>query len=247
VNIIEKSLAERANLDKVIPRDRVTIEPSVLFISEKSAIRVRNEFLELGYQKILHPSQAIFTCESEAPSNQFKVAENVFDLNWLKVREKNERFLVEFFNEEQDVLNKLVVAGVDSQISILGAYGIIPLIISSTAMACCLGTGKIEIVIPETIYIEINGFLKNGANAESICDYLLDYFKDSLVGCGIIIGGNTVERLNQEERRIITRFINSSGGVLGIISPKGPLGQVESVVKIQANHIPEHTGDSHTN
>ncbi len=45
-------------------------------------------------------------------------------------------------------------------IATVGAYGAIPLRISPTSMARCLGTGTVEMMIPETVYIEINGSLK---------------------------------------------------------------------------------------
>ncbi len=61
VNIIEKSLAKKADLDTVTPREWVKLEPSAIYISEKSAVSVINEFYELGYQKVFHPQQAIFT------------------------------------------------------------------------------------------------------------------------------------------------------------------------------------------
>ncbi|MFC0274390.1 hypothetical protein ACFFIX_23880 [Metabacillus herbersteinensis] len=239
MNIIEKNLAQKANLDTVIPRERVILEPSFMFISENSALSVINEFRDLGYQKVLYPSQTIFELDPDIPFNQRTEMKDFCDVNGLKILDKCGSFLSDLLIGKQNNLHDLVVAGVDRSIGVLGAFGAVPLIISPSSMARCLGTGKVEMIIPETVYIEISGFLKSGANAEGICDYLLDYFEDSLVGCGIIVGGNTIEQLDHEGRGRITRFIHDSGGALGIISPDGPNGQVESVVKIKAHCIPE--------
>lgn len=237
MNIIERNLAQKAHLDIIKPRDRVILEPNLLCMTEKSTLGVIEKFRELGYQKVHHPTQSFFTVGAELHSSESAEIKVFCKKNGINLIEQEEKCLENFLDKNEHSLDELVVASSDSTIGLIGAYGAIPLIVSQTSMARCLGTGKLEMVIPETIYIEINGFLQNRVTAESFLEYLLDYFKSSLVGYGIIIGGNTIERFDYEDRRKMMRFIYKSGGALGIISPSGPLGQVESCVKIKAQHI----------
>ncbi|RFU65249.1 aconitase family protein [Peribacillus glennii] len=237
MNIIEKAIAIQANLDIVTPGERLTIEPRFLFITGKNAMNVIREFIELGYKKVLNPSRAIFTSETDTPFSELSKMKNFCDEHGVSLLEKGEIYTIDAMDGKYSNLQGYVVAGIDSFIGRFGAQGAIPLLVTLRAMADCLGTGKVELAVPEMVYIEVDGALNAGVTAEKMCSYLLDYFNDSLAGYGIIIGGKTVEQLDETGRRVLARFIYESGATLGIISSGGPFGQVESVMKIDARSI----------
>jgi homoaconitase/3-isopropylmalate dehydratase large subunit len=231
VNIIEKGLAKKAQLDLVIPGERIRLVPDVLLLSGDSILRIIEEFYELEYDKVLHSSSTF-------------IFQNT-SLNSAEVVCFSEKYGVELVEHESalpiqvETMKEKVFTGVEGEIGAFGAYGAISLKVSPAAMAKCLGVGTIEFTIPETVYIELNGRFNGNQKVERLCEYMMDYFNDSLVGYGIILGGEALKQLDLEEKSRLTTFLYELGGAIGIISPSGPLGQVESVMKIKTFQIPD--------
>jgi len=230
VNIIEKGLAKKAQLDTVMPGERITVTPDILMLSGDSILSIIEEFYELGYG-IVHCATSTFIIQ-----DSFNISEEIalfsakHGVNLLK---QNVGFIT-----EQDPLTDKIITGIERrEIGEFGAFGSIALHVSPATMAKCLGTGKIELTVPETIYIEMNGLLSGNQKVEGICAYLNDYFNDSLVGYGIILGGESLNHLDDEAKRRLTTFLYELGGAIAMISPSGPLGQVESAVKIKTHQI----------
>ncbi|WP_404332599.1 hypothetical protein [Mesobacillus maritimus] len=231
MNIIEKALAKKAQLDSVIPGERIRFVPDILLLSGDSILSIIEEFYDLEYEKVLQPSSTFIV---QNPLN-----------NSVEVICFSKKYGVELLERESTVsiqvesLREMVITGVEGEIGAFGSIGAISVKVSPAAMAKCLGKGTIEFTIPETIYIELSGVLNGKQKVERLCDYLMDYFNDSLVGYGIILSGEALEQLDIEEKRKLTTFLYELGGAIGMISPSGPLGQVESVVKINTLQIPD--------
>lgn len=241
MNIIEKNLALRAQLDSVSPRDRILIQPNYLYVSKIQALNVIQQYEESGYSEVKHPDRVMIAYESIQPYWE-KVKSFCQKHRVYLVKEKS--ILKDFIKKEFIGMEIPVICGVNHQIHHMGGCGAIPIQISTTSMVHGFGSGMVEIVIPEFIYIDIHGSLPTGMDVSTICDYLLDYFNDSLVGFGVILGGSTIEQLKESDRREFTRFITDSGASLGVISPLGSFGQVESVIKIDIYAIFSSSGTS---
>lgn len=231
MNIIEKGLAKKAQLDTVMPGERITVIPDILMLSGDSIVNIIEEFYELGYG-IIHCASSTFIIQD--PFNISGEIALFSAKHGVKLLKQNVDFI-----SEQDSLTEKVITGIERrEIGEFGAFGSIALHVSPATMAKCLGTGKIELTVPETIYIEMTGLLLSGnQKVERLCAYLNDYFNDSLVGCGIILGGESLKQLDEEEKRRLTTFLYELGGAIVMISPSGPLGQVESAVKIKTQQI----------
>ena len=236
MNIIERILAEKANLPVVTAGDRVTLQPSVWYISEKNLLSIINNFYELGFERV-KSTDVIVEMEQEGATSEQKEMENFCKLQGVKVVLKGSDDCCEILAKNQYNLNELVVVGNDKSIAAVGEHGAIAHIVSNSTMAKSLGTGKVETVVPEVIYIDIIGNFSQGVRQSSIGSYLIDYFRDSLIGTGIIVGGSAIEDLTQEGKTSITTFFQLAGISFGIISPYGPQGQVDSVIKIKAHMI----------
>lgn len=233
MNIFEKRLAELANLDAVTPGDKITIVPHYQIITGQSTVNVINAFYKLGYEKIANPTRALIFSHSIEKSLQKEVNRfcNEYGLNLFDESPH------QYFHSKNLLLSELVVAGNDKETSYFGGNGTIPIILSPAVMASCLGTGSFDLFMPETIYIELNGTFNGQLNGEILCNCFLEYFKDSLIGNAIILGGSMINHLNLNERKNLSAFFDLSGAAMGIISPAGPLGQVESVIKIKTDSI----------
>jgi len=229
VNIIEKGLAKKAQQDHVFPGERISLAPDILLLSGNSILSIIEEFYELNHRKVLHPSATFILQNRLDERDEINTFSEKYGVVLLEPEEEHHLHLVS--------LSEKVITGVEGKIGAFGAFSAIPIKVSPAAMAKCLGEGTIELTIPETIYIELNGELNGSQKVERLCDYLKDYFHDSLIGYGVILGGEALNRFDIEEKRRLTTFLYELGGAIGVISPSGPLGQVESVVKIKTYQI----------
>ncbi|MCS0673826.1 hypothetical protein [Cytobacillus firmus] len=226
MNIIEKRLAELANLPSVTPGDQIKLTPDWKLISGQSSQSVLKAFRSQGYKKVTNPAKTFFSVTGTEDENILKFC-----------KEKGIKLIdcepEDYFRKEGVKQNGIVLAGIDQHIKCMGGNGAIPIVISPASMADCLATSSFSMVIPDTIYIEINGPVYEQYTGETLCSYLLDSFNDSLIGNAVILGGVVLEQLNNQDRKNLSYFFQLSGAAVGIISAEGPLGQVESVIKMK--------------
>lgn len=245
MNLIEQTLAKSAGLEFVIPGDRISIEPSIMFAHDGSAPKAIREFQDAGYERVVHPDRAVFCIDHCLPAASAQIRTRHMEIkefcskHGIHLYDKGEGIIHQVLAENWDLKQGMVIVGADGHACTAGAFGAVPLTLSPYNLAGCLGTGKLTMTVPETIYIEISGQLQTWVTAKDVILYLLGYFNiDGLAGKGVIIGGNTLERMNIDERMTIANMISEMGGMIGMISPLGPQGQVEKVIKIRADDIP---------
>lgn len=230
MNIFEKRLAELANLPSVIPGDQISVIPDFLFFSGQNSLNVIKAFNRQGYKNVQNPAKILFSLGDA----EDEVIRKFCLGNGIRVIDCD---LFQHFRTEKIPLNGMLIAGIDENIKCLGGKGAIPIVISPDSMAACLTDGSFSMFIPETTYIEVNGALTGKGNGKMLCTHLLDIFEDSLIGNAVIIGGTVFEQLNDEDLKDLSYFFQLSGSAAGMCSPGGPLGQVESVIKIKSETI----------
>ena len=231
MNIIERVLAESAGLDFVYPKDRIEIEPSFLYLSGESALRAIDEYEEIGFERIHFPERTIINGQLVKEKRNDPSLTRFLLTNQMKIINVPEKAIT---LHELSFRNS-IIAAVDDEVARLGAYGAISLIVPPISMANCLGTGKMKMTVPETIYIEINGRITK--NSTIILQYLKHYFNESLVGSGVIIGGNTIKGLNENEKHELIQTVYELGGSIVVLSIGGPYGQVESSIKLKTQEM----------
>jgi hypothetical protein len=229
VNYIERTIALKAGLSQVAPGDRVPFEPDYLYLSGRSA-------------------QAVLLQMSEARS---KEVHGAFRTNlilgadfgqipvWARHLEESSLHII---TEEELAWRakgsqSLLVAGADFRVGAAGAMGSIPILLSPAALIQCLLTGKTEMTIPDTIYIELHAGYSQTFNTAGLAGYIEDYFKDSLIGCGVIIGGEAIRGIEEADKLKISKCLYDMGVSIAVYSPSGAMGQVENAVKIQQHAL----------
>ncbi|KAF0825214.1 hypothetical protein V7200_09530 [Cytobacillus firmus] len=230
MNILEKRLADLANLPSVTPGDQIHLTPDCVFVSGQSSSNVIKAFNRLGFKNVENSARIVFS-HGKAEDEEIRQF----------CKEKGIRVidcdLPEHFRAENKLLHGMVIAVIDEDMKCLGGRGAIPIVISPDSMAACLSAGSFTMFIPESVYIEINGALSGKVNGKMLCSYLVNIFEDSLIGNAVILGGKVLEQLNTDDLKELSYFFQLSGTAVGICSPGGPFGQVESVIKIKSDAI----------
>ncbi|MDM5225370.1 hypothetical protein QUF73_04035 [Cytobacillus sp. NJ13] len=227
MNLFEKRLAELANLHSVIPGDQINVTPDFLFVSGQNSLNVIKAFNRQGYKNAKNPAKILFSLRDE----EDEVIRMFCKGKGIRLIDCD---LSQHFCTEDISLKGMVIAGIDGDIKCLGGRGAIPIVISPDSMAACLAAGSFNMFIPDTAYIEVNGALNGKVSGKMLCSHLLDIFDDSLIGNAVILGGTVFEQLNDEDLKDLSYFFQLSGTAVGMFSPGGPFGQVESVIKVKA-------------
>ncbi len=217
MNLIEALIAKKAALDLVLPGDKVTMTPDIAYISSEYAEQVITSFYDTGYKNVARPERTLIVGHC-SKAKQFCHETGILHVE----RKLDTNFLFDLTGEREGL-----IVTADPNRYDLSIDGYIALPVSPFVMAQTIATGTIDFIVPETVYIEMAGTKK--WTAES----LYELFRDSLVGNAVIIGGKAVESVTKAEREELARFFRLVRASLGAISPSGPKGQVESVVKIK--------------
>ena len=247
MNRIEQTFAVSAGLDSVRPGDRISVVPSMMLANDGSALKAIKEFQDLGFTRIIEPMKTFLGVNDKvaaasyslsAPTSPLDVQAFCIEHGLQQFYDYAEETFYELMTEKINNGRDVLVVGSTSYTSKFGALGVVPLVLSPFNLARCWGEGKLEITVPDTIYIEISGQIQWTAAGEDVASYLLTYFGvDGLAGKAVIIGGTHIKRMSLEERMALSCTINEMGAMTGIIAPQGPTGQVERVIKIRVDEI----------
>lgn len=237
MNKIEKAIAEKANTNIVRPGDTIEVVPDIIYISEKQAANIIEELNRYNDLCMDHLAKVLFSISSVKSNKKVKL---FAEKNNCGIHETVNGSLTSFLNEKWELIADSIIVGTDDSTMIFGALQGVPIILSSMMLVDCLRSGRVSVTVPETIYIEINGDLASGkVSVDNIYRYLLEFFDDSLAGYAVVIGGNTINQLSIEDRMKVARVVSAAGGMVSMILPQGPLGQVEGVTKIDMDQIKE--------
>ncbi|KKK38473.1 hypothetical protein WQ57_07645 [Mesobacillus campisalis] len=223
MNYIERSISLKAGLSRVIPGERVTFEPDFLYLSRRIAEAVLEK-----------------AGEGETPAafqaNLILGFDYVPSPAWSRLFEDSPHQIVEEHEFSEIAVSSkstMLVAGADVRTGAAGAMGLIPILLSPAASIQCLLTGKAEWTIPDTIYIEIHSGSGWTLDTKDLAEYLSGYYRDGLVGCGVIIGGDAICGMDKRSKVALLDSLYGMGASVAVYSPKGAMGQVESAIKIK--------------
>lgn len=231
--IVEKILAKATGRDFVKPGD--VIEPKVdLAMSHENAALVINQFHEI-YKgtdltpKLWDPSKIAIIFDHRVPAESKKTA-----TNQKLIREFVEKHGIEKFHDirgdqggichqilpqEGYVKPGMVILGTDSHTTTHGALGAFAFGIGATEMASVWALGSIlNVEVPETIKVIINGELKPYISAKDVILHLIG--KISAEGANFKVlefHGETIKNMNMSGRLTISNMSVEAGATAGII------------------------------
>ncbi len=111
-----------------------------------------------------------------------------------------------------------VLFGTDARTCMHGAFGLFASGISNTDAAFIMGTGKLPVIVPPSIRIELNGSLPEGVTAKDIIPRLIDDIGTDAACCALEFGGSAIEQLGLEERMAICDIAVEVGAKSGIVA-----------------------------
>jgi 3-isopropylmalate/(R)-2-methylmalate dehydratase large subunit len=115
-----------------------------------------------------------------------------------------------------------VVVGTDSHTPHSGAVGCVAFGVGTTDMANSMVTGAVRLTVPESLRIDLAGWIPAGVTAK---DLVLHLLADPKIKAGAGVGkvfeftGSAIGQLSTDERATLTNMTAELGGFTGIVAP----------------------------
>jgi 3-isopropylmalate/(R)-2-methylmalate dehydratase large subunit len=242
-------LASKAGKKKVEVGEIVEVEPD-LAMSHDNAALVIKQFRQIGVDKVWNNKKIVIPLDHRVPAESEKTA-----IAHKSIREfVREQEIKNFYDIREGVCHQVVVekahllpgqlaVGTDSHTTSYGCIGAISTGIGATEMAVVWATGRIWLLVPETIKITIDGRLPKGTYAK---DVILNLAKRLTVeGANykaIEFYGSTVKEMSISERFTLSNLSMEMGAKFAVV-PFDETTQTYLAGRTNKNYQPVFAGD----
>lgn len=223
--IAQKILANSAGLDKVEAEEIVTIEPD-LAISNNNAASIIGQFKENGLSYIWNPNRVIISLDDNAVSGRddIRIAhKTVRDFikrqnikNFYDIREGTGHQLI---IETGHLLPGQLAIGTDIHTTAYGCIGAFAADIPLPDMAAVWASGKINLKVPRSIKVIINGKLSRGVYARDVILFIIKNLAPQGIDYGAAEFCGTVPSQMSISERFTLSYHAAEMGVNAAICP----------------------------
>ena len=221
MTLTEKILSEHAGKE-VRPGEIVVVRTDLVYAQDGTGPLTVRKILEMGFEKVYHPSKTIFFLDHAAPSPRFELS-------------NDHRFLREFAERtgclisdvgygishqvvaEERVKPGDVVIGADSHTCTGGALGAFATGVGSTDAAVAMAIGKIWLRVPETLQVIVTGELPVGVYGKDIILHLIGQI--GAAGAtykALEFAGDAIDPLDMAGRMTIANMAVEAGAKVGL-------------------------------
>lgn len=237
--LAQKLLARAAGKPFVMPGDIVTVQVDLAMAHDSSGPRRWKPQLEKLGAKLWDPTKVVIVSDHYVPAVDGESAA-ILKLTREFARDYD---VANFFDmkgichtilPENGLLRPgIFVAGGDSHTPHAGAFGCYGAGFGATDMIGIVVTGSTWTIVPQTIYVEIQGGLGIGVAAKDIMLLLCAQLGMDNAFKAIEYGGSGVRAIGMAERMVLSNMTAELGGEAGLIAPD------ETTIA----HIIAHGGD----
>lgn len=225
--IIEKIIAAAAGTDAVSPGDILDVNVDRLLINDLLGPTVFQNFESLHSETIVNQDRILFGIDHRVPPADVKLAENLkFSRDFCHKHKLSgygeigrhgigHQLMCENFTRPGEV-----AVGTDSHATMYGGLGALACGINSADAAVIMATGKMWMMVPESVKINLRGSLSKGVTAKDISLRMQTLAPvDAFIYKAIEIGGDGAEKLSVSSRLVLANMIAETGAKCGIIAP----------------------------
>jgi 3-isopropylmalate/(R)-2-methylmalate dehydratase large subunit len=247
--VAQNLLGKKAGKKKVEVGEIVEVEPD-LAMSHDNAGLVIKQFRQIGMEKVWNNKRIVIPLDHRAPAESEKTA-----VAHKSIREfVKEQGIQNFYDIREGVCHQVVVekahllpgelaVGTDSHTTSYGCVGALSTGIGATEMAVVWATGKIWLLVPETIKVTIEGRLPKGVYAK---DVILNLAKRLTVeGANyksIEFYGSAVKEMSISERFTLSNLSMEMGAKFAVV-PFDETTQAYLVGRTSRDYEPVFAGE----
>ncbi|MBS2099487.1 aconitase/3-isopropylmalate dehydratase large subunit family protein [Carboxylicivirga linearis] len=225
MTLIEKILANHANLTSVKPGDIVDIDIDVRLARDFGGANVVKNLQDNGL-RLADPKKTFFTFDCNPTGSDQKYAANQ---QLCRQYAREERVGVYDINsgigthlaiDKGMATPGSTVVSTDSHANILGAIGAFGQGMGDRDIAAAWARGAVWFKVPESAKIELTGRRPSNISAKDIVLNLLHHFgANSLLGLSVELVGKVADQLTLDERVTISSMATEMGAIAIFFSP----------------------------
>jgi len=210
LTVVQKILGAKAGQPSPVPGQILDVPVDLAVIHDNNGPLMMEQFAKLQIDAVWDPEKVWFVLDHHSPATTFRAAEH-----HRAMREFAARYGCRVFPNGRGVMHPViaeeglarpgfVVAGTDSHTVGQGVCGCFATGIGSTEMAGVLATGKVWLMVPETVKVTLSGKLSPGVAVKDIALFLLHEFgPQGLNYMALELGGPLIDALSLDERMAV--------------------------------------------
>lgn len=245
INIIESIIAKHAGKETVTVGEEVTVKVDLAIAHDVTAPMAIDQFKKIGVSKVFDSSKIVLVSDHNIPCSsvnsrlQHKALENFSDQYGVHYFGRSEGVIHQIISEEMLYQRGDIIVGADSHTCTAGAYGVVAIPVGSTEMAAVMALGSIDLEVPITEVIAINGSLNPDVYAKDIILHVIGKFgTNGFTDKAVIFTGDAVLSMTNEEKMTVANMMIEMGVMIGYIDQGiDDIGEVSIVHEIDAETI----------
>lgn len=245
MNIIEKIIAKKAGKDKVEVGEEVTVKVDLVIAHDVTGPLAVKQFEKTGAKEVFDKDKVVFVMDHNIPSSsvdsriQHKTIYEFCDKYGAKVYARSEGVIHQIIYEDNLYSQGDIIVGADSHTCTAGAKGAIAIPVGSTEAAATMALGEIDLEVPETYLINVEGDLSSGVYAKDIILYVIGKFgTNGFTDKAVIFSGSTILGLTNDDKMTIANMMIEMGAMIGYIDQGNEeIGLVTETHNIKASDI----------
>lgn len=245
MNIIEKIIAKKADKQEVRVGEELSVKVDLVIAHDVTGPIAIEQFEKIGVKKVYNKEKVVFVLDHNIPCSsvdsriQHKTIFDFCEKYGAKFYGRSEGVIHQLVHEENLYKKGDIIVGADSHTCTAGAYGVVAIPVGSTEMAAVMALGEIDLEVPETYIININGQLSPGVYAKDIILYVIGKFgTNGFTDKAVIFSGNTILGLSDDEKMTIANMMIEMGAMIGYIDQGDEeIGSVKETYNINASEL----------
>ena len=222
----EKILAKAVGAKDVSPGDLLDVPPHVAMSHENAGL-VSKEFKKIGVSEVWDKDRIVIIFDHRVPAESAKTAEG-----HKAVREfVKAQGIKNFFDINTGICHQVlpekgfcrpgeILVGTDSHTTTHGAFGTFSTGIGATEMAAVWATGKLWLMVPDTIKIDVKGSFRPGVYSKDLILYLIGQLRaDGADYKSVEFYGKAIEEMTIASRMVLTNLAMEMGAKSALITP----------------------------
>lgn len=245
MNVIERILAEKANKNMVKVGEEISVKVDLAIAHDVTGPLAVEQFMKIGAKELFNKEKVIFVMDHNIPCSsvdsriQHNIIHEFCEKFGAKIYGRSEGVIHQIIYEEELCKKGDIIVGADSHTCTTGAYGVLGIPVGSTELAAVMALGELDLEVPETHLINIEGDLNPGVYAKDMILHVIGKFgTNGFIDKAVIFSGSTILKLSNEEKMTIANMMIEMGVMIGYIDQGNEeIGTVKETHNISASNI----------
>ncbi len=246
MNIIERIIAKKADRETVKVGEELSVKVDLAIAHDVTGPLAVEQFLKIGCKEVFDKDKVVFVMDHNIPCSsvdsriQHRTIHEFCNRFGAKIYGRAEGVIHQVVHEEGLYKKGDIIVGADSHTCTAGAYGVVAIPLGSTELAAVMALGELDLEVPETYLINIDGKLNPGVYAKDIILYVIGRFgTNGFTDKAVVFSGSTILGLSNEDKMTISNMMIEMGAMIGYIDQGDEeIGEIKTVYNINAANIP---------